>query len=247
MICAEVRPLLDAYFDSELDLASSLKVEQHLSECAVCAGTISNLERLREELTPAVFNRSQEGDLDRLRASIRKATSSVPNRRLRWNQLPAWAAVAAALVLVVVWSRTPNPAANLNRELVDSHVRSLMADHLVDVPSSDRHTVKPWFQGKVEFAPDVPDLGDKGYELVGGRLDILNGRPTAAIVYKRRGHFINTWTSRTYASDAGASFSTVDGYQIAHWTASGLEHWAVSDMNRAELMVFVDAVRGRTP
>lgn len=245
MMCVEVQPMLDAYFDSELDLASSLRVEKHLSECAPCTETIRKLERLREELTPAVFNQFQDGDLHRLSTSVRKATGSGANRRLRWNQYATWAAVAAALVLAVYLPRTPNPAVALNRELVDSHVRSLMADHLVDVPTSDRHTVKPWFQGKVDFAPDVPDLGDKGYVLVGGRLDIVNGGPTAAIVYKRRGHFINTWTRKTDLSDAGAKFSTVDGYQIAHWSAAGLERWAVSDINRSDLMGFVDLLRGR--
>ena len=244
-MCVEVRPMLDAYFDSELDLASSLKVEKHLTECTPCAETIRNLERLREELTPAVFNQFQDGDLQRLRTSVRKATDSGTNRRSRWNQYATWAAVAAALILAVYLPRTTNSAVGLNRELVDSHVRSLMADHLVDVPTSDRHTVKPWFQGKVDFAPDVPDLGDKGYELVGGRLDIVNGRPTAAIVYKRRSHFINSWTRKTDVSDASASFSTVDGYEVAHWSASGLERWAVSDINRSDLMAFVGLVQGR--
>ena len=245
MICVEARPLLDAYFDSELDLASSLIVEKHLSECAPCAETIRNLELLREELTPAVFNQFHDGGLQRLGASVRKATGAGANGRARWTQYAMWAALAAVLVLAVYLPRTSNPAVGLNRELVDSHVRSLMANHLVDVPTSDSHTVKPWFQGKVDFAPDVPDLADKGYELVGGRLDIVNGRPTAAIVYRRRGHFINTWTRKADVNDAGANFSTVDGYQIAHWSAAGLERWAVSDINRSDLMGFVDLVRGR--
>ena len=246
MTCVEARPLLDAYFDSELDLSSSLNVERHLSECAMCSAVLRNLELLRKELTPDVFNQLSRADLQHLDRSIRKLTRSGPAWKHAWNRPAIFAAVAAALVLAMFLpSRFHIPNGSLDRELVDSHVRSLMANHLVDVPSSDHHTVKPWFQGKVDFAPNVPDLADQGFTLIGGRLDIIDGRPTAAIVYKRRGHFVNLWTARAEGTGPSPVFSTVDGYQLAHWTTSGLERWVVSDLNRAELQTFIDLVRSR--
>ena len=248
MTCDDARPLLDAYIDTELDLASSLSIERHLSECAACSGVAGNLDRLRAELTPDVFNQLQPDDLARARASFLQLTGSLkhapPLAKSRWTHFGAWAAAAAALAAVFVFfPRTPDAVDAVNRQLVDSHVRSLMAEHLVDVPSSDRHTVRPWFQGKLDFAPDVPNLESQGFPIVGGRLDVLNGKPAAAVVYKRRGHPINSWTARTGAADASPSFATLDGYQIAHWIAGGLEHWAASDLNRAELEVFTALLR----
>lgn len=243
MNCSEARLLLDAYFDSELDLTASLNVERHLAECSSCSTDLVHLERLRDELGPAIFNRTGPRQLDQMRESIRKrAGVGSDQSRSSWVQPALWAALAAAAVLVVMVPLRRGDS-GMDRELVDSHVRSLMASHLVDVPSSDQHTVKPWFQGKVDFAPDVPDLKDKGFELVGGRLDILNGRPTAALVYKHGGHYINLWTARTEASDSGLQFSTTDGYQVVRWTTSGLSRWVVTDMNRTELETFLALYR----
>jgi anti-sigma factor RsiW len=233
MTCAEARPLLDAYFDSELDLSASLNVERHVSGCAACASDLQNLEQLREELSPATFERIDARELDRLGKSIRR---KIAPRAIKptWVSFPLWGAVAATLIVAVALPLR-HTESNLDRELVDSHVRSLMASHLVDVPSSDQHRVKPWFQGKVDFAPDVPDLGEKGYELIGGRLDILDGHPTAALVYRHRGHYVNIWTSRTDAGDSALRFSVVDGYQIARWASAGLSRRVVTDMSRTEL------------
>ena len=205
-----------------------------------------NLELLREELTPSVFDQLEGANLQHLRSSLRRLTHSAPSWYSGWSRAGLLAAVAAVLVLAVILpSRVRSPNEGFSRELIDSHVRSLIADHLVDVPSSDNHTVKPWFQGKVDFAPDVPDLADQGFALIGGRLDVIAGRSTAAIVYKRRGHFLNVWTSRTDANVESPSFSTADGYRLAHWTASGLERWVVSDLNSAELRSFIDLFRSR--
>ena len=242
MTCSEARPLLDAYFDSELDLAASLEVEKHIAGCEKCSSVLANLQQLRDELTPSVFHRLTEPDRKRIEASVRRATHVHES----WNRPSVWAAVAAVLLIAIVpmWWQA-DAMRGFQRELVDNHVRSLMAEHLVDVPSSDQHTVKPWFQGKVDFAPDVPDFAAEGFALVGGRLDMLGGRQTAVIVYKRRGHFINLSTSRTGSRDAPTVFSTVDGYQIGHWSTAGLERWVVSDLNRAELQKFAELFRGR--
>ena len=244
MNCAEAQPLLGAYFDSELELTAVLRVEAHLAECAVCTSALADLQGLREELTPEVFHEAGGEELRRLKERVRRQVAPAPKRRLAVPPA-AWVAVAAVLAIAVVapwkWSgRGPD----ITRELVDNHVRSLAAGHLLDVPSSDQHTVKPWFQGKVDFAPEVTDFADRGFELVGGRLDVLNGRPAAAIVYRRHGHVINVWTTRTAGGDAAPTFSSADGYQIAHWAARGLEHWAATDMNAAELRLFAGYLRG---
>ena len=243
MTCQEAGPLLGAYLDSELDLTAALSVERHLASCSGCSRDLENLERLREELSPAVLNRIDASGLERLRAHVRHLTRPRTGEGWRkWKQPALWTAIAAAVVLVVVLPMQRGDG-NSDRELVDSHIRSLMANHLVDVPSSDQHTVKPWFQGKVDFAPDVPDLTDKGYELMGGRLDILGGRPAAALVYKHGRHFVNLWTARAETGGSEVRYSAVDGYQVAHWTAAGLDKAAVTDMNRGELLRFVRLFR----
>ncbi len=245
MNCAEAGPLLDAYFDAELDLAGSLAIERHVAECAACKSMLSDLERLREELTPEVFDLAADANLAPLKATIGGLAPSLI-RRSEWARPGLWAAVAAALFLaVLVPLRMRAPLADPGREMVDDHVRSLLANHLVDVPSSDQHTVKPWFQGKLDFAPDVTDFAAQGFPLVGGRLDVVGGRPAAAIVYRRGGHFINVWIYRSNAGSQAPVFGDVNGYQTAHWNSPGMEHWAVSDVNAGELQTLVALLRGQ--
>jgi len=240
MTCDEARPLLDAYFDSELDLTASLAVERHTGECASCAQALHDLQELRAKMAADAWSAFDDVDLRPPRASIRRATG--PARR----GIPGWivAALAAALTVAAVLPWTLHRGPNLERELVDSHVRSLMAEHLVDVPSSNRHTVKPWFQGKIDFAPDVPDLSGRGFELAGGRLDVLDGKQAAALVYRHGGHVLNLWTVRSTGADLPPTYSALDGYQVVHWKSDGLERWAVSDMSNEDVRSFVDAFRG---
>jgi len=148
---------------------------------------------------------------------------------------------------LVPFLRGPSTDDLLAREVVSSHVRSLMASHLADVPSSDQHTVKPWFAGKVNFSPPVEDLAKQGFPLIGGRLDYVDNRPVAALIYQRQKHFINLfiWPAGS-DSDVGTKTVSRQGYNLFHWTRSGMTYWAASDLNNAELQEFVQLVQNQT-
>jgi anti-sigma factor RsiW len=152
-----------------------------------------------------------------------------------------FAIVSLSLVFIL---KSPSAEELLSQEIVSSHVRSLMADHLTDVPSTDQHTVKPWFNGKVDFSPQVTDLTQQGFTLVGGRLDYVENKPVVALVYLRRKHFINlfTWLSSVDAHDAGKTW-TRQGYNLIHWTKSSMTYWAVSDITPTELEEFAHAIQ----
>jgi anti-sigma factor RsiW len=164
-------------------------------------------------------------------------------RTLPWRGLGFVTALAAVALLVAVWlwgSRLPGVRDPLPQEVVASHVRSLMADHLADVASSDQHTVKPWFDGKLDYAPPVIDLAAQGYPLLGGRLDYIADRPVAALVYQRGKHYINLFLWPTAQGGAGGVQSTTrQGYNLRHWTEAGMTLWAVSDLSSAELDEFM--------
>jgi len=181
---------------------------------------------------------------------IRTASAVSAARRLRPRRISwAWTsiAVAAVFIAMVAWqlgrlTSRPSPDDLLAQEVLASHVRSFMASHLTDVPSSDQHTVKPWFNGKLDFSPRVKDLSGDGFQLVGGRLDYLENRPVAALVYQRRKHFINLfiWPS---PPDSKQKTLMRQGYNLVRWTQGGMAYWAVSDLNWTELQEFVRLVQ----
>ncbi len=245
MDCRATRQLLNAYVDGELDLAKNLEIDQHVQECADCAQACANLRAVRAALQGAELSYPVPAGLRRrVEASLRPA--SEPRSALR--RFPRLAiAIAASLLVGVIagWGlgrlfalRPAEPS--LTDALVASHVRSQMwPRHRVDVESSDQHTVKPWFAGKLDFPPPVADLTAQGFPLIGGRLDYVADRPVAALVYKRHDHWINLYVWRS-PEDADAPVRAEDhrGYHLLHWTHGGLTYWAISDVNETELREF---------
>lgn len=247
MTCQETKPLLHAFADGELDLTRSLEIENHLQECQTCAQVNEEIRGLGLLLKGASARFTPSPNFEkRLRAAVRREANEKPARQSWWR----WAMLAASVAVLVLAVSTmvailnrPSADTLVGQEVLSSHVRSLMAQHLMDVLSSDQHTVKPWFDGKLDFSPPVKDLAQQGFELKGGRLDYIDNRPVAALVYQRRQHLINVfvWPAKS-GSKTTTQASVSQGYNLIHWTNSGMEWWAVSDLNLAELQQLVPAL-----
>jgi anti-sigma factor RsiW len=250
MSCENTALYLHAYLDDELGVADAIRFEQHLAECAEC--------RLVHERSLALRSALRRSDLSfplppalslRVNRAIRQAAApqshSLRNGSRYWMALAASIVVTAGLSWLVFDNSSRSSRQELvAREVVDSHIRSLQANHLVDVPSSDRHTVKPWFQGKLDFSPPVPDLSAQGWVLVGGRLDYLDSQPVAALIYERRKHQINVLVRPTTGgAEEAIRQQTSQGYQVLHWTHSGMTYWVTSDLNPSELREFAETLK----
>jgi anti-sigma factor RsiW len=246
--CQETQNLLHGYIDGELDLIRNIEIEQHMNDCQTCSLAREEQVALREVISESsLYFVAPDGLQRRVKTALRavnsqKATPWLMSRR--WLTIAASAAVLA-LSGIVIWTilsgRTRSNADDLvAQEVVSSHVRSLMASHLTDVVSSDQHTVKPWFDGKLDFAPPVKDITGQGFPLVGGRLDYIGNRAVAALVHQRQNHYINlfVWPS-TGDTKQPEQILSRQGYNLIHWDKSGMTFWAVSDLNTAEFREFV--------
>jgi anti-sigma factor RsiW len=244
---------LSAHVDGELDAGEALDVAAHLANCEACAAEytllLSTVELMRQNLPPL---RAPNALRERVVAAIREPVAPRENPLRTFSaprSLRAWAAAAAVVVMFGVaygiGARTSSPSSGSTADaMLTAHVRSLQPGHLTDVVSTDQHTVKPWFTGKLDFSPAVPRLESDGFPLVGGRLDYVGNRAVAALVYQRRAHIINVLT---YPSESAATVAphleSRRGYQIANWSAGGMAYWVVSDLNADELRTFCSLMR----
>lgn len=234
-----MNPLLHAYVDGELDVMRSLDVEQHLKTCPACAAANRSLHSLRSTLRHSDLSYSAPATLrNRILIEVgEKPKDARPRNSVSW--LWQWLAVGALGFAVVTLLLRPEGISNQDRlanEAISGHVRSLMAGHLTDVLSSDQHTVKPWFNGKIDFAPTVKDLATNGFPLIGGRLDYLNSQTVAALVYKRNQHTINVFVWPAAHIETG--IIQARGFNIINVDVNGLQYSIVSDLNSKELGEF---------
>jgi anti-sigma factor RsiW len=259
--CHETQDLIHGYLDGELDLVRNLEIERRLQDCQTCSRVLRNQQALRSAIMSGYFYHHAPASLQtRVRSAARKANkpevfhqimSWIMLRIMSWRRLSVGASLAAVAILALMLAPIlTRPSANdlMAREIISAHVRSLMAIHLTDVSSSDQHTVKPWFNGKLDFSPPVKDLTDQGFPLVGGRLDYINDRPVAALVYRRQQRLINLfiWPSEQGSEKAKIEPAPRQGYHLFRWTTSGMTYWAVSDLNERELKEFVQLARNQT-
>jgi anti-sigma factor RsiW len=240
MSCSQAQ-WLHGYFDGELDAVRAAEFEAHLRSCAVCAQALAAQQALRGALAAAdLYAKAPASLRSRVRAELPGPRAAMIARPVLWRGLAA----AASLVLAVgLWRAVPAWRGEATereqaRQVLDAHLRSLQLTHLTDVASSDQHTVKPWFVGKLDFAPDVVDLAQDGFPLVGGRLDVVGGRSVAALVYGRRKHVINVFVWPSEEPDAAPRSGGERGYAWIRWTRKGMAFWAVSDVAASDLEEF---------
>ena len=250
MNCQETRELIHAYADGELDLVKNLEIDQHLQDCPVCARTHADIQEVRRAIQQGALYHSVPPALrSRIQGLLPVTRPAAPAR----YHPGRWLALAASLVLFAVggWMLArvlgPTPRVTfLAQQLVASHIRAgMLPGHSLDVESSDQHTVRPWFEkgGKLDFSPPVPDLKEQDFPLIGGRLDYLDDRPVAVLVYQRRRHVINLFIWRDQESgDHSPIFQTQQSYHLARWSRGGLTFWAVSSVSEEDLREFARLV-----
>lgn len=248
MDCNESHSLMSAFIDDELSAAAALRMAEHLSGCAACSAAC---ERMREVRALVRRDGVRYRAPSHLRQRIQSALPRPPVRRRKAARLPwAWINFGAASACSVAFAWTlalylalPSAAQRADQEIVASHARSLMVDHLADVASSDQHTVKPWFSGKLDFSPAVYDLAQQDFPLIGGRLDYLGERPVAALAYRHRRHVVNlfVWPDKAHG-DAAPRSASRQGYQLLHWSQAGMRYCAVSDTGMPDLLALKRAL-----
>jgi anti-sigma factor RsiW len=250
-----VQHLIDGYLDGEFDLATSLEIQRHLEGCPDCRAAGQERSALSQRLRaqapyfalPPKLEAAVRARLDEEDRRARPAAPPTARRAVRWL------AAAAALVLAAglgaggaLWAGRPGPEAGLAREVAASHIRALLVDsHRTDVASSDEHTVKPWFNGKLDYAPPVNDWTREGFPLVGGRLDYVGGRTVSVMVYRHRQHLISLYVWP--AAQSGSTPHQVEdaqGFHLLHWRHGGMAYWMVSDLNVADLEAFHRRIEG---
>ena len=248
MTCEEAQILLHALIDDELDASNARQLEAHIATCPRCTAELASYRRMREMMNKTELRFTAPASLrQRLDEVLPKPAPAAPSnvtplasRRsvLRSFALGSAVSALAATLFVAVVMR-PDDQQLIEAEIVSSHLRSLQPGHLIDVVSTDKHTVKPWFNGKLDVSPPVIDLTAQGFTLIGGRLDYVNERAIGAVVYKRRAHVINLFVAQTSnMAHKAAKMDTIQGFNIRRWSDRGMNFWAVSDIGADELAEF---------
>jgi len=243
MTCEEARPLLDAHVDRELDPAADRQVSEHVASCENCAREVESIRSLKVALRRDTEGfRAPDALRNRIERAIggRRANDPPAERASRSFSRAAsiaipWAIAALLLVVLLPVAYRSNDGDFMPREVVAAHVRSTQVDHLTDVASSDKHTVKPWFTGKLDFSPPVTDYREQGFKLVGGRVDYLDDRAVAALVYQHGPHAINVFIWPTDKAEQAPAMSVRSGYNLDHFSHGGMQYWIVSDMSADEI------------
>ena len=246
MTCVEATRLIGPWVDDELDVRSAVDLEGHVARCATCARDREELLALRETARKRLPRYELDpGTEARLLRSVRAVQQ--PRRvRRQWVREVALMAAAACVAVGVTWS-IRRPGDDAADAIADAHVRSLQGDHLTDVASSDQHTVKPWFQGKLDFSVPTRDYAAEGFPLVGGRLDVLGGRPVAALAYRRRQHVLNLFVWPADGGEKEPHTSSSRGYRVTSWARGGFEYRLVSDVAAADSSELVALLRSPEP
>lgn len=251
MTCEEARSLLERFTDGELDGEAGGRLAQHLRDCAACRAELARIESLRKALRQGLERHRASPRLrqavDDMIAETAAGADPRPDRR-RFLAAMAASLLAASLAgsgVTYLLTRSawgPDSIDRTAADIVASHMRSLVAASPIDVASSDRHTVKPWFAGKIDLSPPVTDFAGQGFTLVGGRLDYVDGRPVAVVVYRHREHLIQLYALP--ADGAGEPQRlTRNGYSLVRWSQDGLDLWAISDVEYDQLAALVALVR----
>ena len=252
MSCQRAQELIHGFVDGELNGPQTEEVERHIDHCEDCKLEYGTQITLRSSFQDtSLYYRAPTHLKKSIRASLEKEVSAnVPRRAFRWGWAFVGVSLTVLLAIGIVWKIVPlfihpSPDELLGQEIVTDHVRSLqMPNHLAAVISSDQQTVKSWFNSKVDFSPPIRDFVDRDFRLYGGRLDDLNNKTVATIIYQRRSHYINlyVWPAE-HQHTTDAVTTQREGYNLIHWTTSGLNCWAISDLTNAELRDFADLVQ----
>jgi len=245
MDCTQTRNYMHAHLDRELDPVAAAGVEAHMRTCAACAQAYATQTALRKAVKKqAAYFSAPAALAARIRAQVDAAGGPARKKTPRWNWFPLGAAIAATAVITwtaAVQMESGSHDERIGEQVIAGHARAVLTNHVIEVASSDQHTVKPWLSSSLDFSPSVSDLATAGFPLAGGRLDYIDSRPVAALVYRHRQHVIDlfVWPD-TKAARSSMRASSKQGFNMLHWTDAGMTFWAISDVNAEDLKTFAE-------